>query len=340
MTSTGGTTSGTGGVGTGGGGTGGTSSGGSNSGGSGVGGGGGSGGGGSGGAPLSSRANVCPPGPYAASPLPTPIPTPTQICGGFRFTEGPAWFSSQRVLFFSNFRHGDATTTFNGDIVRYVPGGACDVFIPNTGSNGLAVGADGRIVAAVHLTQTVTAFDLASKQATVIVGDYMNKKLSSPNDVTVHSNGTIYFTDPAWELGARPELLPQAIYRRDPTGTVSLIEVLSRPNGITLSPDEKRLYVSNVGSVRVYDLDAAGTPSNGRSFVAAGSDGMGVDCAGNLYLTGNGVRIYTPLGQPIGTINSGSATNVAFGGEDRKILYITGGTQLKAVTLNIPGYPD
>jgi len=283
---------------------------------------------------------ICPPGPFAASPLPNQNPSATSICDGFRFTEGPVWIASQNAVFFSDFEHGSPATNFNGDIVRFTPGGACSTFIPDVGTNGLAISATGQLLAASHLTQTLTEFDLATKAPTVVIDEFMGKKFSSPNDLTLHSNGTIYFTDPAWEVGGRGEQLPRSAYYREPGGAIHVIEELDRPNGITLSPDEKHLYIALVGPTRVYDLDTDGVPSNGRTFVSSGSDGMAVDCAGNLYLTDGGVKVFDPTGAPIGTIQTpGGTTNAAFGGPDRKTLYITGGTQLYSIQLNIPGYP-
>lgn len=208
------------------------------------------------------------------------------------------------------------------------------------GTNGLATTAGGEILGASHLIQDIVSINPTSKQSTSLNLTYQGKHFSSPNDLAVHTNGTIYFSDPAWQVGNRNQDLPQAAYRRDPAGNITVIEELSRPNGVTLSPDQSRLYVSIPNAIRVYDLDAAGVPSNARDFASeTGSDGMTVDCAGNLYVTAGNVAVYRPNGEFLGSINSSNSTNVAFGGADRKTLFITGGTRLTSIDLNIPGFP-
>jgi gluconolactonase len=176
----------------------------------------------------------------------------------------------------------------------------------------------------------------------VLAADYQASHFSSPNDVAVRSDGNVYFSDPAWNLGTREQELPQALYRLSPTGDLSQIEVLDqlRPNGVALSPDGRRLYVALTTEIRQYDLDAAGLPSQPRLFVSATSDGLAVDCAGNVYVTSEGVRVFDPDGQPLGNLQiTGSVTNLAFGGADGKTLFVTGGRLLRAVDLNVPGLP-
>ena len=198
----------------------------------------------------------------------------------------------------------------------------------------------------------MTKFDIVSQAPTVLVQDFEGQNFSSPNDVTVRSDGNIYFTDPAWQVGNRPENHPQSVYRRAPNGDLSgagvfnnRVEALDnrRPNGISLSPDESLLYVavSDPNAILSYNLDAAGVPSASTTFInGTGSDGMAIDCAGNLYLTSNGVQIYSPSGDSLGSISvTGSTTNVAFGGPENKTLYITAGDSLYSVELNVPGFP-
>jgi gluconolactonase len=116
----------------------------------------------------------------------------------------------------------------------------------------------------------------------------------------------------------------------DPVGAISVIAT-GPVNGIALSPDETHLYVVFQG---VWDLDAAGVPSNPRSF-PLGGDGIAVDCAGNIY--DNTGTIRNPQGNPIGTFPAG--TNMAFGGPDGKTLFVVGGTIAQIVPMNIPGLP-
>jgi gluconolactonase len=266
------------------------------------------------------------------------------LCTGLSFTEGPVWAAGLGKLFFSNYDAQDYMHGFPGGILQYSPGAACAEFAPEAGTNGLALGTDGKLVAARHVTKTVAAIDPVQGTVVNVISDYMGTSFNSPNDITVRKDGTLLFTDPAWS----PVALPHSVYSRTPAGEIRVVELDGRrPNGITLSRDQDVVYVS-VESPRetlAFDLADDGSLLNARQFVADGSDGMTLDCAGNLYLTGAGsVRIYAPDGAALGTIPVPGATgpdptNVAFGGADRTTLYITGGGSLRAVQLNIPGFP-
>jgi gluconolactonase len=270
----------------------------------------------------------CPAGPF---PAPT-VGGEQTVCGDFAFTytynEGPTWVAAQNAFFFTNFAqfvgHG-------GDIIKYTPGGGCERFIAGVGCNGLAVTPDGNIVAACHQTRSVIRFDLATRQPTTLADGYQGQMLDTPNDLVVHSNGTIYFTNPPFELAGRPRGVGIPIFRIDPAGVLSPVAQGRSANGIGLSPDETRLYALQGGT---WDLDPQGVPSNQRGFFAGG-DGMAVDCAGNVYASGT---IYSPTGQRLGSYPGG--TNLAFGGADGKTLLIVGGgTRVRAVQLNLPGLP-
>ncbi len=124
---------------------------------------------------------------------------------------------------------------------------------------------------------------------------------------------------------------------------MTVIDEGANPNGISLSPDESRLYLAHLGGGRndlvVFDVDASGALGEPEPFLNVGSDGMAVDCAGNLYITQGGVRVYSPAGDLIGTLAAPGAANVAFGGPERRTLYITATANLLAVELAIPGLP-
>jgi gluconolactonase len=283
---------------------------------------------------------ACPPGPF-------PAPAGTnrqQVCTGFKyshtFNEGPVWVPSEKAFFFSNFQIGDAASNFNGDIIKYTPGGQCEIFIKDVGTNGLGIAPDGNLLGASHLTRSIVEFDLVTKQPKTLLDNYMGKKLNSPNDIIVHSNGTIYFTNPDYEVGNRPMEMGTAVLRIDPAGIASMIAMGGEPNGITLSPDEKRLYVEQDGSgVKVYDLDDTGAPSSGPRDFSMQTDGMAVDCAGNVYLSGAGA-IVSPDGKVIANIPGGGGTMPTFGGADGKtLLIIGGGTNVATVQMNLPGLP-
>lgn len=288
---------------------------------------------------------VCPGGPYAASPLPA-NPTVSVVEGGFDFLEGPVWFADTATLYFSDMHFGDGNDPpLNGpkSTIHQLTSGTVSDFIPNASTNGLAMGLDGEIVACTHDTRSVSRIDRATKARSTVADAYTSKKFNSPNDVAVRSDGNVYFSDPDWQLSQASEL-PMAVYRVTPAGAVEVVDLLDKPNGIALSPDEKTLYVGAVdGKIRSYAVAADGATGAATDFASVnGPDGMAVDCAGNLYVTGGpAVSVFAPDGAPIGTITgmAASATNAAFGGPQRMTLFVTAGDTLYAIDLAIPGYP-
>jgi gluconolactonase len=185
-----------------------------------------------------------------------------------------------------------------------------------------------------------------------LISKFNDTRFTSPNDLAIRSDGTLYFSDPQYQNNANPQK-GEHLYRvtAPPTRTPSIVaDAPSTPNGVTLSPDEKTLYVSGSG-LKKFAVMTDGTLGAGADFVVgSGGDGMAVDCAGNLYVAGNmgnAVRVYSPAGMPLGTIQadgSGTTTNVAFGGTDHKTLYITaqgndGQRGVWSIPLMIPGFP-
>jgi gluconolactonase len=289
------------------------------------------------GSPPELADRVCPPGPFPSNPL-EGAAAPAAVCVDLTFAEGTVWFAKRNQLFFSDFQIG----TTDGRIMSYTPGGACEAFIADAGTNGLAIAPDGNLLGARHADQTLTIFDLVTRAPNVLLADNAGAAFNSPNDVAVRSDGNIYFTDPDYLLAGRPSQQPTRAYRRDPSGALTVIDENGNSNGITLSPDESKLYLSHLGGpndILVFDVDAAGALSNAQPFADVGSDGMGIDCAGNLYISQGGVRVFSPDGEPLGTIAAPGAANVAFGGPERRTLYIAAGTTLLAVELAIPGLP-
>jgi gluconolactonase len=211
---------------------------------------------------------VCPPGPFAASPLPAGA-TAQPVCGGMTFTEGAVWFAERNTLFFSDFQIGGAMN-FGGRIRSFTPGGDCEDFILNAGTNGLAIAPDGNLLGCRHSDQTLTIFDLETLAPTVLIPDNAGVSFNSPNDVAVRSDGNMYFTDPTFLLGGRPQEQPARAYRRDPSGALTVIDQVGNTNGITLSPDESLLYVSHLGggaNIIVFDVEQTSrseAPSGGR----------------------------------------------------------------------------
>ena len=240
-------------------------------------------------------------------------------------------------------------------ILKIAAGGAVSVFAADAGSNGLAVDPSGNLLAALHKDGSNSQISRTDGAATPLVSMYRGKRFTSPNDLAIRSDGTIYFSDPSYQNSANPQM-GERLYRvtPPPTRTVSVIpDPPMPPNGVTLSPDEKTLYVSaNNSGLKKFTVMTDGSLSAASDFVAgSGGDGMAVDCAGDLFVAGNGtptVRVYSPAGALLTTVQlasgAGTTTNVAFGGTDHKTLYITAqGTEgqrgVYSIALAVPGFP-
>lgn len=302
------------------------------------------------------RARIC--GATASWPAPLPDAmdkrTATRVAPSqtFKFIEGPVWIADRGVLLFSDLDFGGGDTLGPpSKIWRLKPPSAVDTFLASSGSNGLALMPDGSLLAATHDTRSLSLFDLATGKRTDLTVRYGGKQFSSPNDVAVRSDGTVYFTDPDWQLGPkRTKEIPQtSAYRIKPPvrggqvlEALPFEQTLDKPNGVALSPDERTLYLGSSGQeVWKFDVQPDGSLQNKREFAKTGaSDGMTVDCAGNLYVASGTVEVFSPSGQRLGEIRTNEEpSNLAFGGADRKTLYITARTGLYAITLNVPGYP-
>jgi gluconolactonase len=263
----------------------------------------------------------------------------TEIQGGFQFTEGPVWLAALGVLRFS-----DIPAT---DILELDPlSGEITVWRPDSqGTNGNAVGTDGDMLMAEHIGRRISRSPADVPTPTTVASEYMEASLNSPNDLIVRSDGNIYFTDPTYGLGKDPsELGFQGVFRIAGDIVSVVDDSLAQPNGIALSPDQSKLYASDSqdGGLFVYDVMNDGSTGPGTMLIDADpSDGMAVDDAGNLYLTTNaGVEVYKSDGTPWGVIPvPQQPANCAFGGADRRTLYITARTSLYSVELNVPGLP-
>jgi len=303
----------------------------------------------------SSSPSSPPGGSSSVSPLPAPSTPATLLRGGFAFTEGPVWVAGPGYLLFSDLQNpAGAQGVQPSTIWRYTPAATFEQFIPNAGSNGLAVTADGtRIIAATHDQRSVSAYSLADRSRTTIAATYNGQAFNSPNDLTVAADGTVYFTDPNYQRGNRADGMGgmTGVFRVR-NGAVELVDGgLRQPNGIALAPDGRTLYVAAMGTNQIfrYALGADGSVGARTLFATMnGPDGVTVDCAGNLYWASNPegtVHVYAPSGTSLGLITVGRATtNAAFGGPDGRTLFITSGTPsagagIYSVHLNLPGNP-
>lgn len=269
-----------------------------------------------------------------------------KVAGGFSFTEGPVWFKEGYLLFSDIPRSKIYKWTANGDT---------SVFIhPSGKSNGLTYDKQGRLVLCEHENRCISRVDKNGKR-TVLVDNYQGRKLSSPNDLVIHSSGAIYFTDPPWGLPKNDddpakEVPFNGVYRFYNNKLTVVDSTLFRPNGIAFSPDEKYLYIGEFdGKKEVwyqYELKKDGLATNKKLFFDASShpvrgnpDGMKVDVKGNLYCTGpGGLWIFSPQGKQLGLIQLPELpSNCAWGSSDGKTLYMTARTGLYRIKLNNAG---
>jgi gluconolactonase len=304
--------------------------------------------------PPGAPPGVCPADVPAQPPLPGTSLSATRVQGGFSFLEGPVWIADQGYLLASDL--GTATGPEQvqpSAIRRLAPPAPAGTFVAASGSNGLALSADGqRIIAATHDNRGVSAFRLSDGTRTVVAATYQGRAFNSPNDVTVRADGVVYFTDPTFQRGRRTdEMGGRTGVFRVVNGQVALVDdTVRQPNGIALSPDGRTLYVGAYGENRIYAyaVQPDGSTGDRRVFATIGSpDGVTVDCAGDVYWVSHNegrVYVFSPAGARLGTIASGpEATNVAFGGPDRRTLSITSGRTgdygISTIPLGVPGYP-
>lgn len=270
-----------------------------------------------------------------------------KLAGGMKFTEGPVWLPKERKLVFSDIP--------NSKLMQWSESGGLSVFRDSEQSNGNILDLQGRIISCQHGARNLIRIE-ADGSTTVLADRFAGKRFNSPNDVAVRSDGTLWFTDPPWGLIGPHEIPGHWVYRLDPqTGTVEVIHRnLAMPNGIVFSPDETRVYIADTGgnkrhpdpgyhdlpaSIQCHEVGDDGRLGKKLFHIQAGSDGMAVDVAGNLYTTHSGnVHVYDTDGKALEQIDvpEGPA-NVCFGGDDFKTLFITARTSLYSVRLRLPG---
>ncbi len=259
-----------------------------------------------------------------------------KLAGDFKFTEGPVWVAAKSELLFSDIPANR--------IVRF-KAGKCEIFRTlSNNSNGLTFDKQGRLIACEHGSRRVTRTE-TDGTITVLAERYEGKRLNSPNDVVVKSDGSIYFTDPPYGVKRDVrELDFQGVYRISPDGKTLtlLVKDFVKPNGLAFAPDEKILYINDTerDHIRAFDVAADGTLVNGRIFAQTPhADGMKVDTKGNVYCTSKtGVMVFDRTGKHLGTFAPPEQpANCAFGDADWKTLYMTCRTGLYRVRLAIPG---
>jgi sugar lactone lactonase YvrE len=271
-----------------------------------------------------------------------------RVAGGFTFTEGPVWRGDD--LLFSDIP--------NSRTVRYRPlpeGPEITTFRNPTGNaNGLTLDLEGNLIACEHSTRRVSRVD-AKGDVQTLADAFEGKRLNSPNDVVVRSDGKVFFTDPPYGLRNLSEGKEQphnGVYRIDPDGSLHLlVDDFELPNGLAFSPDEKTLYVddSRHSHIRAFDVQADGSLSGGRVLAELKgkpdergvADGMKVDSEGNIYCTGpGGVWVVSSLGRVLGRIVMPEITaNLAWGDADCRSLYLTGSTSVYRLRMGVPGIP-
>ena len=272
---------------------------------------------------------------------------------GCRWAEGPAYLPASRSLVWSDIP--------NNRLLRWDEGsGVTGVFRqPSDFTNGNTVDRQGRLVSCQHGGRRLVRTE-HDGSITVLVDRYQGKRLNSPNDAVVKSDGTVWFTDPDYGIGsdyegyrAEAEIGGCYVYRLDPeTGDCQAVATdFERPNGLAFSPDERRLYVADTGAshrpdgprhMRVFDVAADGSLAGGNVFATCTAgffDGLRVDEAGRVWASAaDGVHCFEPDGTLIGKIKVPEVVaNVVFGGIKRNRLFICGTTSLYSVYLLING---
>ena len=256
-----------------------------------------------------------------------------KVAHGFSFTEGPVW-SRDGYLLFSDIPAGKIMKrSQNGDTEVYRDA--------SNGAAGNAFDAQGRLYTCETHARRVTRTDKKGR-VEVLADKWEGKRLNAPNDIVVSKSGHAYFTDPAFgnQQDSR-ELDFYGVYHLSPKGGLLLIaRPAGRPNGITLSPNGRILYVANSDerNIRAYDVDRDGEVSNERvavSHIDGIPDGIRTDDKGNLYVAAKGIAIYSAEGKLLSTIPvAETPSNCAFGDSDLQTLYITARTSIYRVRLS------
>ena len=281
----------------------------------------------------------------------------------FKWSEGPVWLKDDKAVLFSDiprnmiWRYSDKDG-LNEYLKPSGYTGKVDFTGAEPGCNGLAIDKNGMLILCQHGDRRVVAMDMKKPGEFKTLADkYDGKRLNSPNDLVIHSNGDILFTDPPYGLPKQmddpgKELMFQGVYRLSKGKVTLLTDEMTRPNGIALSPDEKTLYVANSDPKKAYwkrfPINADGTL--GKSSIVFDAtdwvgtkkpglpDGLKIDKDGNLWATGpGGVVVLSPEGKHLGTLATGVPTANCGWGDDGSVLYITADKNLVRVKTSTKG---
>jgi sugar lactone lactonase YvrE len=274
--------------------------------------------------------------PLPAADILPPDSKPELVQSGFKFTEGPTPAADGRI-FFSDIPN-NRTQIFDPT------SGQVTVHRENSGgANGLIFDSKGSLLSCEGASKQVTI--QKGDQYVPLTSEFEGKKYNSPNDLDLDAQGGIYFTDPSYGKPDNKTQDKEAVYyisSRD--GKVTrVIDSLVRPNGITISKDNKTLYVADNGAknVHAFDITGEGTVSNGRVLLpkTLGCDGITLDEKGNLYITTKfGVSIYSATGTALGVIPFPEVpANCKFGAKGSKTLYVTARTGFYKIKLAVDG---
>jgi len=284
------------------------------------------------------------------------------IAEGFEWSEGPLWLPEQQMVIFSDIPHNSIYQWSEQDGLKLYlkPSGYTDTLVRGgeTGSNGLLLDSENRLVLCQHGDRRMAYMDASLHEPeanyNTIVGAWNGKRFNSPNDAVFSSQGDLYFTDPAYGMEFRykdpkREMDFTGVFKYSKEGEIELLtDQLSAPNGIGLSPDEKKLYVANSGGGEksiwmVYDFAEDGSLGNGEIFHDASAasdtlkgapDGLVVRKDGIIFATGpGGVWIFTPEGENLGIIKTGQATSNCTLDSDNQYLYMTADMHLMRIKL-------
>lgn len=291
---------------------------------------------------------------------------PVAIEADISFTEGPT-VDEAGAVYFTDLRGV-------GRILKMDTDGTVSTYRePSYRANGLIFDSEWRLLACeggngADVLPRITRTNVENGEVEVLADAFEGRRLHQPNDLTIDGQGRIYFTDRPGPVVTPEQTGVHGVYRIDPDGSIARILTepeVERPNGLVVSPDDGTLYVIETAQqeggarmIRAYDLAADGTVSNGRVFhdfyPGRSGDGMTVDSQGNLYVAAGlnylrgtsetldtvaGVHVFSPAGELLEhiPIREDTITNVAFGGDDLRTLYVTAGKTLFSIRTDVPG---